>query len=155
MREIPLTKGLVTQVDDEDYPELSKYKWHAAWDATTQSYRAQRVSNHQTIRMHRVITKALPGQMVDHWDHDTLNNQRFNLRACSNAQNTANGKIRSNNTSGFKGVSWHKHIKKWSAQIRVAGRLIPLGYFTDPVEAARNYDAKAVELFGDFAYTNF
>jgi hypothetical protein len=69
-------------------------------------------------------------------------------------QNCFNQRIASNNTSGFKGVSWHKSHKAWQAKIVINGRAHTLGHFHNLEDAARAYDSAAVKAFGDFAHLN-
>lgn len=159
MKEIPLTQGQVALVDNEDYEELSGYKWSAAWHSRTQSYYAIRHSatvngKRTTIRMHRQILGCNPGEKGDHDNHDTLNNQRYNLRRCTNAQNCMNRKPYTGKSSAYKGVSWYKRSRKWHAQIRIGGHDINLGYYGDEVRAARAYNVAAVAHFGEFALCN-
>lgn len=105
--------------------------------------------------MHRVIMDAPKDKHVDHVDHNTLNNTRKNLRLCTNSQNIANRRGRQkNNTSGYTGVFWSKNAKKWAAQIKFQNKAIHLGYFDDLEKAAKIRDAKAIELFGEFATLN-
>lgn len=92
---------------------------------------------------------------VDHKDGNGLNNQRSNLRTATRAQNARNRRIRTDNTSGFKGVTWRKDLGKWNAFIEIKTKRIHLGYFTDPMEAACAYDMAAVKYFGEFAHCNF
>jgi hypothetical protein len=155
MKTIPLTRGMVTVVDDEDYQFLSQWKW-TAFNCGGAFYAARRprVGRSQLmIYMHRVLAGATEGQRVDHKDRFTLNNQKHNLRFADACQNGANAKIRKANTSGFKGVSQRPN-GKWKAQVgyHVKGR--SLGNFLTREEAAAAYDRKAVELYGDYALTN-
>lgn len=153
MKTIELTQGRVCKVDDNDFEWLSQWKWIAQWNPHTQSFYATRRSK-KTIYIHRVIVGALPGEEVDHKNHDTLDCRRVNLRRCTISQNHANMRRPSHNHSGYKGVSWNKNANKWEAYI-TNGKKIHLGLFLGLEEAARMYDAKAVEMFGEFAYTNF
>lgn len=89
---------------------------------------------------------------VDHIDGDTLNNQRNNLRLASYRENSANQRMCSANTSGFKGVYLHKG--KLVAYIRVNYRRIHLGAYQSKTEAAEAYDLAAIKHFGEFALTN-
>jgi hypothetical protein len=88
---------------------------------------------------------------VDHIDGDPSNDGWHNLRDVSQSQNTMNKKRARNNTSGFKGVSWHKHRRKWVASIRLHGHLYNLGSFSSPEAAHEAYKVKARELFGEYA----
>lgn len=151
MKEIELTQGKVAMVDDEDYERLSWHRWYAllidgTWYALTNR-------GGKKILMHRVVSDAPEGVGVDHADHNGLNNQRSNLRHATVAQNCQNRKKRSDNTSGYKGVS--PQGKKWKASIKTKNKQTYLGTFSDPVDAAKAYDAKAIELFGEFAALNF
>jgi len=92
---------------------------------------------------------------TDHKNKDGLDNRKSNLRTCCKSQNMSNRKIQLNNTSGYKGVYWHKYARKWMASIKVNKKPIYLGLFVDPIEAALAYDKNAVEKFGEFADTNF
>jgi hypothetical protein len=150
---IPLTQGKFAIVDAEDFDRLSQYKWYAARGRST--YYATREENGRTVRMHRQIMHAPKGVLVDHIDHNGLYNRRRNLRLCTNAQNVYNQQARPNGTSKYKGVCWHKGKKKWRARIGCSGKLHSLGDYKDEIEAAKVYDDKAVELFGEFACLNF
>lgn len=94
-----------------------------------------------------------PPQEIDHINLDPTDNRLVNLRLATSSQNNANQGIRSDNKSGFKGVSWDKFNRKWLVRIRVpnGGPYLNLGRFSDPIEASLKYQAKAVELYGEFA----
>ncbi len=157
MKEIPLTQGKVALVDDEDFEELSRYKW-AANNTDGSRYYAIRSSSIKSpggkhkISMHRFLVDAPSGMCVDHVDGDGLNNQRANLRVCSQAENTRNQGKRRDNTSGFKGVYFHKRDLKWHARIKTNGTQISLGYHNTPGEAYRAYCEAAKKYHGDFAH---
>lgn len=157
MREIPLTQGKVALVDDKDYQRLSVHSWHT-WRSTSGVFYARRTTKNPsrvTILMHQeVIGKPEAGLEIDHKDRDGLNNQRSNLRFVTHSENMM-GQKTIKGTSRFKGVSWRASSNKWRALIRVGGRLNHLGYFTDEEDAARAYDAAALEHFGEFARLNF
>lgn len=87
---------------------------------------------------------------LDHIDCDKSNNVISNLRLATATQNKRNRPKSKNNTSGYKGVAWHKHSKSWQASI--AGKHI--GLYNTKLEAADAYDSKAIELFGAFAKLN-
>lgn len=158
-KKIPLTQGKFAIVDDEDYERLSVHKWHLQkCGRTYYAMRRVRVPGKKSpiaICMHREILGVLPGLFVDHIDGDGLNNQKSNLRICTHRCNTANQRKSKNKSSIFKGVTWHKATKKWASQIKKDYHLFHLGLFNNEVEAAKAYDEKAKELFGDFAKTNF
>jgi hypothetical protein len=62
--------------------------------------------------------------------------------------NTANAAIRSDNTTGYIGVTWHKTTNKWQAQTMFKGKRIHIGLFNSKDEAALAYNYKLTELFG-------
>ena len=97
------------------------------------------------------MTGEWPANDIDHWDRNPANNRWTNLRPATRSQNAANGPRRINNTSGFKGVSLHKRLGKFRADIAIGGKKIYLGLFDDPAEAHAAYCAKAAELYGAFA----
>jgi hypothetical protein len=159
MKYIELSQGQRAKVDDGDFDWLNQWKWCAEWNRETRSFYAVRKSDlvdgkRHHVCMHRLVLGCLPGRLTDHKDHDTLNNQRYNLRIATNAQNQHNQKARKG-SSIYKGVTWHKRDERWAAGIVCDMKRHSLGYFTNERDAALAYDAKARELFGEFACTNF
>jgi len=147
--EIPLTKGYVTVIDDEDYPLVAGRSWCAiVIDGQVYAYSAGGY-------MHRLLTGAAQNQLVDHKDGDGLNNRRSNLRLATKSQNSMNRRPNRSGTSGYKGVSFHRKARKWVACLKFQGRYHHLGLFASEEDAARAYDRKATELFGEFARLNF
>ncbi len=149
VRRIPLGDGHYAIVDAADYEWLSRYNWR------TQNGYAARRDKTRTTYMHREIMRPPKGMMVDHINHVKWDNRRSNLRICTRQQNTHNNDKHAGSSSRFKGVGYSKDRGKWFAKIWFEGRRIWLGYFLDETEAAHAYDAKAVELFGEFAHLNF
>jgi len=154
MKLIPLTQDKFAQVDDEDFEWLSQWKWR--YDRGYAGRRTKVNGKRCTIFMHREIAQTPDGMETDHRKTgETLNNQRSNLRVCTVAQNQANRGLAWNNTSGYKGVSYHRAKKKWRARIKAGGgKLIQVGYFPNAEDAAHAYDAAARQLHGEFAYLN-
>lgn len=161
MKIIPVDYKLVTFVDDEDYNYLSRWTWRRQ-PVKGRSYAITQAHNgirYTTFRMHRLIMESICGPLqngmaVDHIDGDGLNNRRSNLRICNHLQNMQNQLRRTDNLSGFKGVSWKKSSSKWLARITVDKKVIHLGLFGDKLEAARAYNAAALKHFGEFARLN-
>jgi hypothetical protein len=88
--------------------------------------------------VHRIIWLMHYGtlpKILDHIDGNPLNNRIENLRECSDSENLCNAKIRSNNTSGIKGVCWFKPRQKWRARISLNKKEYHLGYFDTKEEA--------------------
>jgi hypothetical protein len=97
------------------------------------------------------VTGEWPKQDVDHINMNRSDNRWINLRQCSRIQNTYNTGRRPHNTSGFKGVTFHKATGKWEAQIRANGRSTHLGLAETPEDAAKLYEAAAAKYHGEFA----
>jgi len=150
---IPLTQGKFAIVDPEDFDELCQYKWTAAKSPNT-FYAVRSVQGRQ-IRMHRLITSAPKGLVVDHRNHNGLDNRKENLRLCTRPENARNQRPQTGRSSKYKGVCWHKNQKKWTARVYSNGVTYHLGSFNSEIQAAKAYDKKARELFGQFACLNF
>lgn len=160
MKEISLTKLMVSLVDDDDYEELIKVNWYAQKGKNTY-YAAHRLHSgpNKLESMHRVIMKAAPEQVVDHRDRNGLNNQRDNLRFCTHSQNGANKKARG--ASKYLGVGFWQAKRDgkvykayWVAAIKVNRKTRVLGYFKTEEEAAIAYNKAATEVHGEFANLN-
>jgi len=106
--------------------------------------------------MHREITKAPPGLLIDHINTDSLDNRKANLRLATPSQNSCNTRRDKSNTySRYRGVSFSKRKQKWFAAIRTDGKKLWLGYFDNEIDAAKAYDNAARIYHKDFARTNF
>lgn len=160
-RLISLTQGQNAIVDLGDFEYLSRWPWYAQWNPHTKSFYAKRNSRPNSkgkrtcIRMHSVILGLKIGEEGDHKNHDTLDNRLENLRKSTQTQNLHNTRTRAKNSSGYKGVSWHKGTEKWCAQIQVSDKKKHLGLFSSPEDAARAYDKAARTANGEFAFLNF
>jgi len=155
MKEIPLTRGKVALVDDEDYDTLNQVRWQAFRSRNTfYAHRHDPEKHSHTIAMHRSIMDPTPGFQVDHKNRDGLDNRRANLRVCSFEQNTYNRSL-TRSTSGYKGCSYHIRRRQWQAYITVKQQQHYLGLYATAEDAARAYDAMALVIFGDFALLNF
>ena len=151
MKKIELTKGYFALVDDADYDWLMKWKWCASVQRS--NVYAVRKSNPCNIKMHRQIIGAPTGLMVDHIDHNGLNNQRDNLRLCNNSDNHKNS--RPKGISRYLGVSFRKDRNKFEAYIKTDEKYIHLGHYVNEVDAAMAYDLSAKKYHGEFANLNF
>lgn len=144
-------------IDDEDFKKVSKYKWRIndSGYVMRQSGNARIKELRKTIRLHRFIMNLKNNSIfIDHINGNKLDNRKSNLRLCTKFQNNVNVPIGRNNTSGFKGVSFNKLRKKYYAGICYKKIQYHLGVFVNKIDAARVYNEKAKELFGDFAYLN-
>lgn len=155
-KEIPLTQGKVAIVDDDDFELIKKYKWCAVKSCNT--YYAMRIDctnkKRRFISMHRLIMDANSGVYVDHVNGSGLDNRKENLRVCNNSENCRNQRVRINNSSGYKGVDWHKNLYKWRTRIMIDGKYTHLGLFSCIIKAAKCYNEAAIKHYGKFAKLN-
>lgn len=119
MKEIKLTQNKYALVDDENFEKLNKHKWYAfRGEKVFYAGRKKKIDGKtHLIIMHRIINKTPKGKETDHINGNGLDNRRKNLRSCSHQQNAINRGLNKNNTSGYKGVSWSKKLKKWRVYI--------------------------------------
>ena len=154
MKEIPLTKGLITIVDDSDYENLAQFKWYAVGHPGKE-YAARYGRKPQHIRLHRELLNAPENTEVDHINGNRLNNRRANLRLATRSENGRNRtKFDYPTHSKYKGVTWHSRDKCWQSTIVVDTRHIHLGYFNTEREAALAYNKAAIQQFGEYANLN-
>lgn len=160
MKEIILTQGLVTLVDDIDFDFLNQWKWRAiksgkTWYASRSG--GWKNKKQQSIYMHRVILTRMEINIsateCDHKNRNGLDNQRENLRKATCSQNRVN---RINpTTSNYRGIYYHIGTKKFIARLTVNGKDKYLGSFTNSIDAAKKYDYATLKYNGEFAITNF
>jgi hypothetical protein len=157
--EIPIGRGRVAIIDDEDWELVKDFKWVANKSAKNHVYVIAQIS------LHRLLMGLKPGdkRQVDHIDGDGLNNRRSNLRVVTVLQNARNRKKTQTRRhprvpSPYKGVRYqHREppLKKpWQAQIKVAEKQESLGYYATAEEAALAYNKAALEHFGEHAWLN-
>lgn len=154
MVEIKLKNAQSIFVDEEDEAYLVAIGgWYVGGDGYAITDKV--IDGKRTIiRMHRLITQVPSGVKVDHIDMNRLNNCRNNLRFATQAQNLMNRGAPKNNTSGYKGVSWHTQNRNWRASINLAGKFISLGSFSTKEDAAKAYNEGALKYHGEFARLN-
>lgn len=160
MISITLTRGFTAVVDDED-TDLAQLKWHSV-KSTKDLYYAGRNFNKPNGKrgimfLHNVVIERLigrpleKGEYPDHINLNSMDNTRSNLRVVSNSLNQHNRHRQSNNTSGYKGVSFHKRLQKWTARIAMDNKTINIGVYTTPEEAYSAYCEMAIQLLGNNA----
>lgn len=154
MKELKIQNScLVALVDDEDFDRLSKFVWYV-----NKNFSISRtfMSGIRRVKNISLASEVLHqhGQLFDHKDRNPLNNQKENLRPCTYSQNMMNRTKARGTTSLYKGVSWSSSRKKWCVCIHHEDRNYFLGRFDNEVDAAKAYNQKAKELFGEFANLN-
>lgn len=172
MKTIQISRGLQVKLDDEDYERLANIqvnyrskplRWQATYCSTDKArgkfvWYASKTINYKKWRMHRYIYFLrgidIEGKEIDHKDGDGLNNQFSNLRIATSSQNKTSRSVRADSKSGFKGVEYHKQNKNWCGYIIKNGKKTHLGVFSTPEEAALAYNKAAIELWGEYAWTN-
>ncbi len=161
MKVIPLNRGFVAFVDDEDYVWLMQWKWrvvktnkYGRWYAV----RSQALPTKKTYYMHRGILGLRHGdpRLGDHIESSqTLNNQSYNLRIANHVQNSRNIRLKKSSTLGLKGIYKAPRIGPqqfaYGARIRVDGKRICLGYRNTPEEAYELYCEAAKKYHGEYA----
>jgi len=154
-------------IDTEDWDKVKVHRWYigagnkerypyakasiphpdAGWYKNPSGGRQRRRT---TLPLHHAILGKPPkGNVIDHYNHNGLDNRKDNLRTVTHQQNTLNRRSSRNTSSKYKGVCWSKGENKWRAHIRFNKKSIHLGYFTCEKEAALAYNKKALELWGD------
>lgn len=160
---IPINQGKLLLIDDEDYNRVVGYRYAWTWKPTSSPSRKAgcveaRVSGSRNdgrrIKLHRFILGLKTSAQIDHADLNPLNNCKSNLRIATGSQNAANRSLRSDSTSGFKGVSWDKTAGKWRAYLTKNKKRFHAGFFDEKSDAASAYDTMAKKHFGEFALTN-
>lgn len=153
--------GYDVLIDEEDFELVMSRKWNT-YKKDIPKGRIYFIcgqyngKNNDTIRLHRLIMKCKKndGKVIDHINGNTLDNRKVNLRICTIGQNATNQAKRRSNTSGYKGVTWHKQDKLWQAQIMVNYKRIFLGLFEDPKEAHKAYCDASKKYHGEFGRTS-
>lgn len=155
MKEIQLTQGKVALVDDEIFEWVSQWNWYAMRSKNTYyAYRYVSKGGKHALAMHREILGIKDCKIQgDHRDGNGLNNQRYNLREATSAQNQANRG--SFGKSKYKGVFKMNNRPGYISKISNNRKNKHLGYFRSEIEAAKAYDKVAHELYGEFARLNF
>ena len=138
--------------DDDDLEFVKQHRWHITVDGYPQTLD----QDGKMIKFHRRVLEVSESETVDHINGDTRDNRRANLRVAMQADNSRNQRLKLNNTSGYKGVSFNKNAKKYAAYINNEPyKRLHIGLFDTAEEAARAYDEAARFYFGQFACVNF
>jgi hypothetical protein len=152
---IPI-KGGTAIIDDEDYEKVKPICWHLAKSRDKVYVRGN--FNGRKVMMHRFLMGVLddPQTLIDHRNGVTVDNRRsVNLRSSSHVQNGQNKQLSSRNSTGYKGVTFHKTSQRYRASIMFGGKVKHLGSFRCPTKAWLAYVKAAKEFHGDFACTGY
>ena len=132
-------------IDKEDVEKIKNYKWSMG-----NGY----VYNGTVGKMHRFLMNCPSNKIVDHINHNTLDNRKTNLRICTQTENCMNRNKRKNTTSQYKGVCWDKQRSKWSVQIAINNKRKYVGLYDSEFEASIEYDRYAIMYHGIYCKTN-
>jgi len=164
MKKIPLKGkyglGQYAIVDDNFFEHTK----NSGWYLTAKGYVCRRekkgeykdLATRSFIYLSKAVLEVEQNQIVDHINHNKLDNRKSNLRKASQQQNIFNRRKLSgskNCTSKYKGVMLRPY-NRWESAIKKDGKITYIGSFSTPEEAALAYNQKAQELFGEFAYLN-
>jgi hypothetical protein len=158
-RRIYLGDGLFALVDPPDYYWLNNFHWSPRRNSNC-IYAVRFINDPgrktKIVSLHREITNAPPGLLVDHRNRNTLDNRRSNLRLATHSQNQFNkAKTTLKTSSRFIGVYLEKRSGLWGTKISHHGKSTWLGRFKSELDAAHAYDEAARKYHKDFARLNF
>lgn len=110
----------------------------------------QNGSKKSLIKIHQLSYQEFKGELIDglvinHIDHNILNNHPDNLELISRRENNSHGSLFRNTTSKYIGVSWSKRYQKWVSQIYINGRQTGLGKFINEIDAHNAYQLALIE----------
>jgi hypothetical protein len=143
-------KNLYWTVDRKPYKSLGKISGSVSENGYMRlMFRGKKYLSHRVIWF--LVNKEQPPEYLDHINNDRLDNRIENLRAVSSKQNTYNTVLNIKNTSGVKGVSWHKHTGKWQARMRINDKEQYLGIFDNIEDAERVMKETREKIHGEYA----
>lgn len=144
----------VVYFDDADFELLMQYKWTLIKPANTIYCQTRNDGKGKMKYMHRIIMNPRDYEIIDHKDHNGLNNQRSNLRICNHQQNNCNSRLPTTNKTGFRGVSYRKDKDAYVVTISFNNKTRYIGFFKDINKAAAAWNRAATNLHGEFATLN-
>lgn len=149
---LALSRGRVALIDAELMPLAMQFCWSYT-ESCGVGYAQASLPGGKKLKLHHLIKGSpLPGFVVDHINHDGLDNRRCNLRLVTPAQNSHNCRTPRHSSTGYKGVTARRG--RYRAVLMHLGRKLHLGDYDEPWEAAYAYNEQAYALRGDFAYLN-
>jgi len=148
MKELPVNRGFVALVDDEDFDRFCHLRF--------QEYRGYAFTtiNKKRAPLHRMILASPPGMFTDHINGNRMDNRKCNLRIATRTESARNAKVRKDSVSGVRGVRFHAETRRWNAKIQVDKKRFSLGWFDTKEEAHAAYCEAAKKYHGEFARFN-
>lgn len=146
-----LASGRTVFIDDEDYPKIQSYKLVVDKRNLVLLVKPE----HSIKKLHRFLLPCPAGLQIDHINRNRLDNRKANLRIVTASQNSRNMGIKSDNSTGYKGVQFIADHGKYRARIRTDSGRVSLGHFKTALEAAHAYDKAAKLYHGVYAFLNF
>lgn len=152
---IDLGKGFFSIIDLDDLSTIGKYKWRSKYNKSNDTFTAvtsfRNNGKVETIIMHRLIMDAPKGMVVNHINHDTLDNRKSNLRLCNYCDSSATMKLTNKKT---KGIYWRKNKGYFEVRLMRKGKIVYLGHRKTELEAGKLYNKGAKKYFGEYAELN-
>lgn len=139
-------------IDEDDYYKLKLKKPYLS--LVNNYFYGYIYYDNKNIAIHRLVTDCPRGMIVDHINHNTLDNRKENLRICTHQENMRNSFKNKNLTSKYKGVSWHKDKKRYRVQLTIDGKCKEFGLFKNEIDAAKKYNQLVSSIYGEFAVLN-
>lgn len=136
-----------TYIDIEDISKVETIGWHMTTNKRNTSYCVSNTGG----PLHRLLTDAPGDKVVDHINHNGLDNRKCNLRICSNQENICNCEIPKNNKSGCKGVYWSKDKQKWTVQVTINNKTKYIGRYTNLEDAIKARQEASKKYYGEYA----
>lgn len=155
-KKIPLTQGQFALVDADDFEKFGDVKWCAMRDRGGNFYAVRAIGQKAgekkiMLRLHREIMRAPSGTLIDHINHNTLDNRKSNLRPCTHSQNAMNQRgANRDNRSGHRGICRNSTGKKWQVAVKHNGKSIHIGYFSNKQDAIDAYAEANKKYYGEF-----
>lgn len=136
--------------DLEDFEKIKDY----CWREDRNGYIVANKEKRETILLHRLVCNFPENMDVDHISHELFDNRKERLRVVEHHNNLCNAKVRTNNTSGYTGISYNKQIRKWEVYITYKKERVRLGYFLNISDAIAARETAEEKYFGEYSFKN-
>ncbi len=147
-----------TIIDTANLKKVQEFPntWMAHWDQNRQQFYCdgklpRKDGKSKRVSLHRYLLEPPKNLVVDHINHNSLDNRSCNLRVITNAQNYQNKNgLNKNNKTGVRGVSWCKSLNTWRVSIRREGKYIYQNNFKE-FEDAKAAAEEAIKKYLPYA----